>query len=137
MKYWIWLRQLNGIGAIMEKRLLNRFKSPKAIYEACEEELLSVEGIGIVLAKIIREQRDLDKAEVLLEEAMSHDIKLLTYDDPLYPVLAKKYSKAPTLLYYRGKIRKNSIGVVIVGSRRCTAYGKRAAVEAAGFLAAP
>ena len=135
MKYWIWLRQLSGIGAIMEKRLLDRFKSPKAIYEACEEELLSVEGIGIVLAKLIREQRDLDKAEVILEEAMSHDIKLLTYDDPLYPVLAKKYSKAPTLLYYKGKIRKNSIGVVIVGSRRCTAYGKRVAVEAAGFLA--
>jgi len=135
MEYWIWLRQISGIGAIIEKRLVERFKSPKAVYEACEEELLSVEGIGIVLAKSIREHRNLDQAKISLEEAMNHDIKLLTYHDPLYPVLVKEYSEAPTLLYYKGQLRKNSIGVAIVGSRRCTEYGKEAAAEAAGFLA--
>ena len=135
MEYWIWLRQITGIGAIIEKRLLDRFKSPKAVYAACEEELLSVEGIGILLAKAIREHRSLDQAETLLEEAMNNDIQLLTYHDPLYPVLAKESSEAPTLLYYKGKIRDKSIGVAIVGSRRCTEYGKQVAAEASGFLA--
>ncbi|MDD3364625.1 MAG: DNA-processing protein DprA [Syntrophomonas sp.] len=135
MEYWIWLRQISGIGAIIEKRLLERFKSPKVVYEACEEELLSVEGIGILLAKVIREHRSLDQAATSLEEAMNHDIKLLTYHDPLYPVSAKEYSEAPTLLYYKGQLIKNSIGVAIVGSRRCTEYGKEVAAEAAGFLA--
>ncbi|MDD2299688.1 MAG: DNA-processing protein DprA [Tissierellia bacterium] len=135
MEYWIWLRQISGIGAITAKRLLERLKSPKAIYEACEEELLSVEGIGVVLAKVIREHRNLDQAKALLEEAVNYDIKLLTYHDTLYPIIAKEYSDAPILLYYKGQLRKNSSGVAIVGSRRCTEYGKKAAVEAAGFLA--
>lgn len=135
MEYWIWLRQMGGVGTVLEKRLLDRFKSPKAIYEANEEELMSVEGIGAVLAKVIRRNRSLDQAESLLEKALKNDMKLLTYHDPLYPALAKEYRDAPTLLYYKGQLRQNSTGVVIVGSRRCTAYGKRAAVEAAGFLA--
>ncbi len=135
MEYWIWLRQITGIGAILEKRLLERFKSPQAVYEACEEELMSVDGIGILLAKIIQEHRSLDQAKTSVEEAMNHDIKLLTYHDPLYPVLVKEYSEAPTLLYYKGQLRKNGIGVSIVGSRRCSAYGKEVAAEAAGFLA--
>ncbi len=54
MEYWIWLKQISGIGTILEKRLLDRFQSPQAVYEACEEELLSVEGIGPALAKVIR-----------------------------------------------------------------------------------
>ncbi|WP_366922114.1 DNA-processing protein DprA [Metallumcola ferriviriculae] len=135
MEYWIWLRQLSGIGTVLEKRLLDRCKSPKSIYEANAEELMLVAGIGAALAKVIRQNRSLDQAESILEKALKNDMKLLTYHDPLYPVLAKEYRDAPTLLYYKGQLRKNSTGVVIVGSRRCTAYGKRAAVEASGFLA--
>ncbi|NLO21047.1 MAG: DNA-protecting protein DprA [Syntrophomonadaceae bacterium] len=66
---------------------------------------------------------------------MNHDIKLLTYHDCWYPITAKKYPDAPVLLYYRGSLEKYSPGVAIVGSRRCTDYGKQVAVEAADFLA--
>ncbi|MGI6435619.1 MAG: DNA-processing protein DprA [Syntrophomonadaceae bacterium] len=134
MEYWIWLKQISGIGTILEKRLLDRFPSPQAIYEACAEELLSVEGIGPTLAKVIRQQRSLDQARTLLEGTLKQDINLLTYHDPLYPAMAQQSSEAPTILYYKGKIRENSTGVAIVGSRRCTDYGKQAAVEAAYFL---
>jgi len=135
MEYWIWLKQISGIGPVLEKSLLDRFQTPPAVYEACEEELLSVEGIGPTLARVIRQHRSLDQARTLLEETLRQDIKLLSYHDPLYPALAKKSSEAPILLYYKGSIRENSTGVAIVGSRRCTDYGKQAAVEAAYFLA--
>lgn len=134
MEYWIWLKQIRGIGTILQKRLLGHFQFPQAVYEACEEELLSVEGIGPTLAKVIRQHRSLDQARTLLEETLRQDIKLLSYHDPLYPALAKNSVEAPILLYYRGSIRENSTGVAIVGSRRCTDYGKQAAVEAAYFL---
>ncbi|MEA1962595.1 MAG: DNA-processing protein DprA [Bacillota bacterium] len=134
MEYWIWLRQIPGIGAILEKRLLDCFKSPQAVYDAGEEELLSVEGIGSSLANVIHTHRSLEQAKMILDQAMNHDIKLLTYDDLLYPVAAKKYPEAPMLLYYRGQLRRNCTGVAIVGSRRCTDYGKQVAVHAADFL---
>ncbi|MCR6547021.1 DNA-protecting protein DprA [Dehalobacterium formicoaceticum] len=76
----------------------------------------------------------MDQARTILEEAIKHEIKLLTYHDLLYPVVAKEYSAAPTLLHYRGKLEKFSIGVAIFGSRRCIVYGKGVAVEAAKFL---
>jgi DNA processing protein len=39
------------------------------------------------------------------------------------------------LLYYRGNIRNDNIGVAIVGARKCSEYGKMVTVEAAEFLA--
>ena len=45
MEYWLWLRTIKGLGPIMEKRLLSRFGCPKAIYDACKDELLTTKGI--------------------------------------------------------------------------------------------
>lgn len=135
MEYWVWLRQIKGLGPVIEKRLLNHFITPKLIYEACEEELMTIMGIGNTLAKNIISSRSLDKAYVVIEECKSKNIKLLTYDDPLYPSIAKDYAEAPTLLYYRGNIIDNIEGVAIVGSRRCSDYGKEVAIGAAEYLA--
>ena len=135
MEYWIWLRQIKGLGPVIEKRLLNRFETPELIYQACEEELMSVIGIGKVLAQNIVSARSLDKAYRILEEIYKKNIKILTYNEPLYPSLAKDYNEAPTLLYYKGNIRPQMEGVAIVGSRRCSEYGKQIAVTAAEFLA--
>ena len=41
----------------------------------------------------------------------------------------------PILLYYKGNLCNNLEGVAIVGSRRCTDYGKQVTVEAATYLA--
>lgn len=135
MEYWIWLRQVKGLGPIFEKRLLDHFKTPKAIYEVCEEELMSVVGIGEVLAKNIVSSQSLEKAYLMLEDIYKNNIELLTYFDPLYPCIAKEYNKSPTLLYYRGTIKEKIEGVAIVGSRRCSEYGKEVAIKAAEFLA--
>lgn len=34
MEYWIWLKEIKGLGPIVEKRLLNYFKNPESIYKA-------------------------------------------------------------------------------------------------------
>lgn len=135
MEYWIWLNEIMGLGPIIQKRLLDHFKAPKSIYDAYKEELMVVKGVGEVLAKNIIESRSLEKSYFSLEEMYKKDIKLLTYNDSLYPSIAKEYEEAPTLLYYRGSIRENIEGVAIVGSRRCSNYGKEVAIEAAEFLA--
>jgi DNA protecting protein DprA len=135
MEYWIWLNQLRGIGPITQKKLLAHFKTPKRIYESSEDELLSGPGMGSALAESICEARSLDGAFCVLEQLHQQKMKVLGYDDPLYPDLAKAWPTAPLVLYYLGTIRKNSVGLGIVGSRRCSAYGKQVAVEAAELLA--
>ncbi len=133
--YWLWLSMRPGVGPLLQKRLLQRFGSPAAVYHAGEAELRSVEGLGPKLARHLREARCLDGAARLQEEVQKAGARLLTLDDPLYPGLVKSLPEAPALLYYRGTLREKSCGVGIVGARRCTPYGKEVAREAAAFLA--
>jgi Fanconi anemia group M protein len=46
---------LPHINTVMSRRLLDKFGSPEAVFSATEEQLKSVEGIGDVKAKKIRE----------------------------------------------------------------------------------
>ena len=135
MVYWIWLRQIKGIGPIIEKRLLDYFLDPENIFYAGKEDFLKIEGIGEVIAEKIISQKCLISSYKILEEVEKKNIRLLTYMDPLYPTIAKDYPQAPTLLYYRGHIRESFNSVAIVGSRRCSQYGKEVAIEASKFLA--
>lgn len=135
MEYWVWLRTIKGLGPVIEKRLLSVFDSPKEIYNACEEELKSVYGIGNSTANAIISARSLEKAYSILNDCDKNNIKTLTYNDPRYPNIAKEYDNSPILLYYRGNIKENYEGVAIVGSRRCSDYGKEIAIRAAEFLA--
>lgn len=135
MEYWLWLRTIKGLGPIIEKRLLSVFDNPKAIYDASQEELKTVHGIGNSISNTILSNRSLEKAYSILNQCEKYNIKILTYNDYLYSNIAKEYPDAPTLLYYRGNIKKNCEGVAIVGSRRCSEYGKEIAITTAKYLA--
>jgi DNA processing protein len=133
--YWIWLSQINGIGPVTAKLLLDVFKTPENIYKTSKNELVDIRGIGNITADIIYNFKSLVKAEEILKKCEKLNISILTYEEFLYPTLVKDIKKSPVILYYRGNIIEDSMGIAIVGSRRCTEYGKRLTVEAAEFLA--
>ena len=135
MEYWIWLTQLKGVGLVLQKRLIDYFASPIHIYNADQGQLLLVKGIGKSLAKSIISSRSLERSHLVLNEVDRGNIKLLNYDNPLYPEHAKGFDDSPIILYYKGTIKPHSEGVAIVGARRCSQYGKKIAVDAASFLA--
>lgn len=135
MLYWIWLTQINGLGPKRQRILLQRFNKPENIYRASLNELMECDGIGQKTAEVIIKERSLEKANRILENAEELNIKLLTLKDPLYPVDAKSIEEMPTLLYYRGNLIRNSMGVAIVGARRCSEYGKIVTDEACTYLA--
>ncbi len=133
--YWLWLKGINGIGDGLGKGLLQHFTTPKNIYDADVLDLRAVRGIGKKLGEEIQNHRSLEKAYETLEDMERSSIKLLTLSDPLYPEVAKQSKYAPLYLFYKGQIRKDLMGVSIVGSRRCSPYGKEAAIEASRYLA--
>lgn len=135
MEYWIWLTLLKGIGPITQKKLLAHFKTPKRIYDAAAEELRLIPGMGASLVQAMRLARSLDGSFLVLEALQKKNIKLLVYDEPTYPELAKALPEAPLVLYYAGRIGHTGRGIGIVGARRCSPYGKQVAIEAATFLA--
>ncbi|SKC57367.1 DNA-processing protein DprA [Maledivibacter halophilus] len=135
MVYWIWLTQIKGIGPKRQRRLLEKFNTPENIYKKTLEELLECDGIGYNMAEKIIKERSLKKAEKILNNVKKQNIKLLTLKNPLYPTEAKNIKEMPVLIYYKGNLIENSMGVSIVGSRRCSQYGKKVATDAGDYLA--
>lgn len=66
---------------------------------------------------------------------MSWEIGTIKIEDRLYPQLLKKIKNPPKVLYFLGKLIENENCFGIVGTRKCTDYGKEVTLEIAGKLA--
>ena len=65
------------------------------------------------------------RAEIELQFDLDHNILPLTLNDDHYPVRLRECDDAPLVLFYRGSADLNRRHVInIVGTRRCTSYGK-------------
>ncbi|RXI74946.1 DNA-processing protein DprA [Clostridium tetani] len=132
--FYIWLNTIKGLGPVLSRRLLSYYKNPKIIYNLSKDELMKVDGIDIKLAGIILNSKDLTYAKNILENCNKKCIKITTLYDKIFPKILNNYKDAPILLYYKGNLNKNLKGVAIVGSRRCSEYGKNIAIESASYL---
>lgn len=62
-------------------------------------------------------------------------IKKIKIEDKNYPKILRKITNPPKVLYEKGEIKNNEFCFAIVGTRRCSPYGKQATLEIAGGLA--
>ena len=123
--YWLALNLIPGIGSILMKRLLERFKTPEAVFQARSDELSEIEGLG---RRVIEEIR-----KGPLEKAVERELYLLrkvggrvmTLKDSEYPQRLRDIYDPPTVLYIRGELKKeDELAVSMVGSRKTTPYGR-------------
>lgn len=66
---------------------------------------------------------------------MTEEIRKINIKDKEYPAILKKIAEAPEALFVRGEIFAKEKCFAIVGTRRCTAYGREIAKEIAQDLA--
>ncbi len=64
-----------------------------------------------------------------------HKIEIVRKEDKSYPESLKKIKNPPSVLYFKGKILPKENCFAIVGTRRCSSYGKQIVLEIAGDLA--
>ena len=133
--YWLWLTALKGVGPVTLRSLVEAFGSPQAVYTATQVELKATRSIRSQVVETILDSRSMDMSKRAEELMLRQEIKLLSFVDPLYPPGVNNFPNQPAVLYYKGNLRPPQTSVGIVGSRRCTAYGKQVAAEAAAFLA--
>lgn len=134
--YWIWLSSMKYVGPVLQKKLISFFQSPRAVFEAEEEQLLAVPKMTKSALKSILLSRDLKVAETILRNSKSSGVNLLYYDSRYYPSFAKESREAPVVLYYRGDLREFDGSVGVVGARRCSLYGRKIAEQTGEELAA-
>ena len=133
--YWIWLSHLKYVCPVLQKKLLDHFRTSKAVYDATEEELLIIPRISKKAIQSIQSSRSLKEAEALLKSTRKAGVDMLTFDDKHYPHFASEYKESPILLFYKGNLQPLETTVGVVGARRCTAYGKRTAEKIGEELA--
>lgn len=131
---YIWLSLIDGIGPVIGSELIEKFKSVKNIYEATYKDILEVKGIGDKLARNIMNSKNLIHAEKIYENCIKDGIYILKKYRENYPTQLNFYKNSPIVLYAKGILKESSNSVAIVGSRRCTEYGKKVTIELATEL---
>ncbi|MEL6228269.1 MAG: DNA-processing protein DprA [Cyanobacteria bacterium J06627_3] len=126
--YWLAWSQIKDVGPVLIKRLHGRFGCLALAWQAPPAELLTVDGIGLVMADRIGGLRSQLNPQQLLDQHEAQSPHFWTPADPDYPRLLWEIPDPPPILYYRGPLRPNqssTITVGIVGTRRPSPYGRR------------
>ncbi|UCG26768.1 MAG: DNA-processing protein DprA [Bacteroidales bacterium] len=114
-----------GIGSITAKKLIDFTGSIEGIFRESERNLLKIPGIGSQLARNIRNQNVLERAEKEIEFLEKNNIRSFFYLDPEYPERLKQCPDAPVIFYFLGNIDLNHPKIIsVVGTRSATQRGR-------------
>jgi DNA processing protein len=118
------LLKVDGVGDIVAKKLLNHFATAENIFKAKANQLESIDGIGRVLIKNLKDKTVFNLAEAELKFIKENNINCLFYQDEKYPDRLKHCIDGPILLFTSGTIDfRNRKVISIVGTREITSYG--------------
>jgi DNA processing protein len=133
--YWLALKLVPGLGSRTSGKLLDRFRTPQAIFRASRTEL---EGAGVsgAIAQSIASGCTFEDAATQHEKMAQCGALAVTIGDPRYPQALREIFDPPILLFARGRVELlQTICLGVVGTRRPTPYGLAVAERMSGDLA--
>ncbi|MGV3587360.1 MAG: DNA-processing protein DprA [Adhaeribacter sp.] len=124
--YEVGIGLLPGIGNYLTRTLISYCGSAKQVWHAPPGKIEKIPGIGPTALNALKQGKNvLKQAEAILAQAQKEEVQVLFYTHKNYPDRLKQIADAPTLLYYKGNCSLNQRKIVsIVGTRKCTSYGK-------------
>jgi len=82
----------------------------------------------------IFENFDFSEEKREIENFEKNGIKFISFFSKKYPEGLKTISDPPIALFYKGEIENDNLNVSVVGTRRCSSYGKKVAEEIGEIL---
>jgi DNA processing protein len=134
--YWVWLGETLGAGNRYVNRLMDFFGSAFDVYNATEEDLIRSGCVNEQVAAKLAE-KSLKRAYSIIDYCALNNIGILSYVDENYPERLKMLQDPPAVLYYKGTLPNfvSKLCIAVVGTRKISDYGKRAAYKIAYELA--
>jgi len=128
--YWLWLTRIDGFGYKKIKALLNQMKKPYDLFRASEEEMKACMTSRIFAKKDLKNFMDSKNEQVIeayIARMNAYGVSYVAVDDPEYPEELYGLYEPVYVLYYRGVFHKHRLSIGMVGSRQCSAYGRKVA----------
>ncbi len=136
---WMTLALTEGIGPILTGRIVEAAGGSAAgACAATVNDLRRVEGIGSAKASTIHEglRRAREAAPAEIVRAGEVGATILCPDDPAYPAMLRSIPDPPPVLYVLGTLEPRDLNAMaLVGSRRCSLYGREQAERFGALLA--
>lgn len=130
------LTLVTGVGPRLQANLLAAFQTPTQVLNAPTEQLLQVDGIGFKVAERITSPLNRPAANEMRKRCADAAVRLLLKNTHHYPSMLNEVDDSPTILFCKGTITEaDQLAIAIVGSRRCTTYGRRQAERLGSALA--
>ncbi len=122
VEYWLALSSVEGLGSVRIKRLIARFGSVQAIFEADLPEIARLPSFNPVLAsRILTVSGNFPTFREKLEALSKQNVRVLCPEDPAYPAQLKPLPDAPAILCQTGELTKiDGQCVAIVGTQHPT-----------------
>jgi DNA processing protein len=134
--HWLALSTLRGVGGVTIRKLLERFGSVEAIFDAPDSDLLRVPRITPEIVARLR-AISLSDLEAELTSLSDEGLQVITWDDAIYPANLRPVPDAPPLLFVRGELQeRDAQAVAIVGTRQPTSQAAQLATTLGRELAA-
>src|SRR5215475_11323133 len=101
--HWLALKLIPGLGTRNTTRLLDRFRTPQAIFRASRTEL---EGAGVsgAVAQSIASGCTFEDAVTQQQKMLEAGAALVTVGDPRYPQQLCEIFDPPAVLFARGRV---------------------------------
>ena len=132
---WLALRMVPGLGTRKSAQLVERFKTPAAIFQRSTSELEDA-GLAGSVARSISSGCSYEDAALQHQMVKQTGTVLVPIGDPRYPPRLRQIFDPPILLFVRGRVELlQSYMIAVVGTRRPTPYGSAVAERLSGDLA--
>jgi len=138
LRHWLQLSLTEGIGPVLQMRLTEACGSAEAACSASISQLRKIEGIGSAKSQQIFDafKESAKQVDDEIEKAHRCAVGLICREDPDYPSLLKHIPDPPAVLYVKGTLEPRDLNALaIVGSRRCSYYGREQSERFAALLA--
>ena len=133
--HWLALTLIPGLGTRMAGKLLDRFRTPQAVFRASRSELEAA-GVNGAVAQSVASGCSFEDALDQQHKMAERGAVVIVRSDPRYPALLREIFDPPILLFARGRLELlQPFHFAVVGTRRPTPYGLAAAERLGADLA--
>lgn len=128
-KAWIWLGDSLGAAVAAADQIVYRNGGPANALEAARAHRLNApEDLGPEKLRALLERCSEEHISSVIERCASKEIEIVTRSSASYPELLREIYDPPIVLYVMGRLPERlPMPIAVIGSRKCSDYGKRMA----------